>query len=389
MRKRFAYHRNMIAEPSTAIAAALIGVPARANILGALMDGRALTASELAYHAGVSPQTTSSHLAKLADAKLIAVEKQGRHRYYRLAGAAVAEALELLALIVPQRPVPPRRRSREVEETRAARFCYDHLAGALGTGLTEAMQARGLLRPAERDFEVTAAGEAFFRTLGLEPEALRGLRRAFARQCLDWSERRPHLAGSLGAGFARVALERRWIRRAREGRRVFVAPAGQAAFRDLLDFDFAARAAGPSAGPEDRVRRADVGLVEGDVEQQQADGGGQAGQELKRAPGELRLQPLEGRARHPVAPQRPAVAGDADQAQDRPVAKQHRNGPGPQEESLPKGGVALIQVKDEHGRPAFTLRGLCPIPIIPSNGTGVQGYGGCPGVRRHEPGGLP
>ena len=234
----------MVAEPSTAIAAALIGVPARANILGALMDGRALTASELAYHAGVSPQTTSSHLAKLAEAKLVAVEKQGRHRYYRLAGAAVAESLELLALIVPQQPVPPRRRSREVEETRAARFCYDHLAGALGTGLTDAMQARGLLLPAARDFEVTAAGEAFFRDLGLEPESLRRLRRAFARQCLDWSERRPHLAGSLGAGFARVALERRWVRRAKEGRRVFVTPEGQAAFRDLLDFDFAARSAG-------------------------------------------------------------------------------------------------------------------------------------------------
>ena len=233
----------MVAEPCTAIAAALIGVPARANILGALMDGRALTASELAYHAGVSPQTTSSHLAKLAGAKLVVVEKQGRHRYYRLAGAAVAEALELLALIVPQRPVPPRRRSREVEETRAARFCYDHLAGALGTGLTEAMQAKGYLAPAERDFAVTAAGEAFFRALGLEPDSLQRRRRAFARQCLDWSERRPHLAGSLGAGFARVALDRRWIRRAKEGRRVFVTPTGQTAFRDLLDFDFARRAA--------------------------------------------------------------------------------------------------------------------------------------------------
>ncbi len=244
MQKRFAYRRNMIAEPSTAIAAALIGVPARANILAALMDGRALTASELAYHAGVSPQTTSSHLAKLADAKLIVVEKQGRHRYYRLAGAAVAEALELLALIVPQRPVPPRRRSRKVEETRAARFCYDHLAGALGTGLTEAMQSKGLLAPGVQDFEVTGAGAAFFRELGLEPEKLLRLRRAFARQCLDWSERRPHLAGSLGAGFADIALKRGWIRRAKEGRRVFVTPDGQAAFRDLLDYDFAARTGG-------------------------------------------------------------------------------------------------------------------------------------------------
>lgn len=234
----------MIAEPSVAIAASLIGVPARANILGALMDGRALTASELAYHAGVSAQTTSSHLAKLQDAKLIAVEKQGRHRYYRLAGAAVAEALELLALIVPQQPVPPRRRSKEVEETRSARFCYDHLAGALGTGLTDAFLAKGLITPAERDFAITDAGEAFFQELGIDLAALRGLRRAFARQCLDWSERRPHLAGALGAGFAEIALKRRWVRRAKAGRRVFVTPNGRQAFRDLLDFDFDPAAAG-------------------------------------------------------------------------------------------------------------------------------------------------
>ena len=228
----------MDAEPSTAIAAALIGVPARANILAALMDGRALTASELAYHAGVSPQTTSSHLAKLEDAKLVAVEKQGRHRYYRLAGAAVAEALELLALIVPQHRVPPRQRSKEVEETRAARFCYDHLAGALGTGLTDAMLAKGFIAPEDKDFGVTPKGEAFFAELGLEIAGLRRLRRAFARQCLDWSERRPHLAGALGAGFAELALERRWIQRAKQGRRVFVTEAGHGAFKELLGFAF-------------------------------------------------------------------------------------------------------------------------------------------------------
>ena len=221
----------MDAEPSAAIAAALIGVPARANILGALMDGRALTASELAYHAGVSPQTTSSHLAKLEDAKLVAVEKQGRHRYYRLAGAAVAEVLELLALIVPQRPVPPRQRSREVEETRAARFCYDHLAGALGTGLTDALLAKGFIAPEDKDFDVTPKGEAFFAELGLELPGLRRLRRAFARQCLDWSERTPHLGGALGALLLEELEEREWLLRVPESRAITLTKAGRAGLR--------------------------------------------------------------------------------------------------------------------------------------------------------------
>lgn len=225
----------MDVEPSFAIIGALIGVPARANILGALMDGRAQTATELALHAGVSPQTTSSHLAKLTDAKLLAVEAEGRHRYYRIASSAVAEALEPLTLIVAHRPVPARRRSSRLEAERRARMCYDHLAGRLGVAIAAAMVARDYLGPGGRDFELTAAGERFFAALGIDAQRARRQRRAFARRCLDWSERRPHLAGALGAAFAAHCVARGWIRRAKADRSVLVGAAGRRAFSELLD----------------------------------------------------------------------------------------------------------------------------------------------------------
>jgi DNA-binding transcriptional ArsR family regulator len=224
----------MDVEPSIAIIGALIGVPARANILGALMDGRAQTATELAYCAGVSPQTASSHLAKLTDAKLLVAERHGRHRYYRLASPAIAEAMEPLTNLVAHRPVPARRRSKPLEELRAARMCYDHLAGGLGVALADAMLAQGYLEPAGRDFRVTAGGGRFLSELGIDLEAVRRQRRVFARQCLDWSERRPHLGGALGAAFAARCLAHKWIRRAPEGRKVVVTSAGCDAFARLL-----------------------------------------------------------------------------------------------------------------------------------------------------------
>lgn len=224
----------MNAGPNIAEVAALIGDPARANILTALMDGRALTATELSYRAGVSPQTTSGHLAKLTASGLLALESQGRHRYFRLANPAVAHAVEALMMLTTHTPPRHRPPSREDQAIRLARTCYDHLAGKLGVAVTEAMLDRAWIEPAGRDYRVTAAGDAFLRNLGIEIDKARQQRRAFARQCLDWSERRPHLAGALGAALARRGFDLGWIRRAGDGRALQVTTAGHKALSELF-----------------------------------------------------------------------------------------------------------------------------------------------------------
>jgi DNA-binding transcriptional ArsR family regulator len=218
----------MSVDPSFALVGALIGVPARANMMAALMDGRAQTASELAFVAGVTPQTASSHLAKLTDAGLLAVERQGRHRYYRLAGPAVAEALEPLSHLAPATRAPERRHAqlRRVGELRTARFCYDHLAGRLGVALTDSLQQRRFLRREAGDFRLGPKGRAFLEDLGIDVAAAEGERRHFARCCLDWSERRPHLGGALGAALAAQLIERRWLRRDRTPRKAVVTALG-------------------------------------------------------------------------------------------------------------------------------------------------------------------
>ncbi|GAB4362774.1 MAG: winged helix-turn-helix domain-containing protein [Kiloniellaceae bacterium] len=218
----------MNVDPSFALVGALIGVPARANMMAALMDGRAQTASELAFVAGVTPQTASSHLAKLTDAGLIAVEKQGRHRYYRLAGPAVAEALEPLSHLAPNTRVPERRSAqlRRVGDLRTARFCYDHLAGRLGVALTDSLLQRRLMRRAEGDFLVGHKGRAFLEGLGIDVAAAEGERRHFARCCLDWSERRPHLGGALGAALADRLLRQKWLKREKASRKAALTPLG-------------------------------------------------------------------------------------------------------------------------------------------------------------------
>ncbi|MGF1595299.1 MAG: ArsR/SmtB family transcription factor [Kiloniellaceae bacterium] len=219
----------MNVDPSFALFGALIGVPARANMMAALMDGRAQTASELAFVAGVTPQTASSHLAKLTDAGLLAVEQQGRHRYYRLAGPAVAEALEPLSHLAPSTRVAERRSAqlRRVGELRSARFCYDHLAGRLGVALTDSLLKRRFLRREAGDFRLGPKGRAFLEGLGVDVTAAEGERRHFARCCLDWSERRPHLGGALGAALAGHLVRRKWLRRDRVPRKAVVTALGE------------------------------------------------------------------------------------------------------------------------------------------------------------------
>jgi DNA-binding transcriptional ArsR family regulator len=205
-----------------------------ANILSTLMDGRALTASDLAAVAGVTAQTASSHLAKLVERGLLTVEKRGPRRFYRLATPLVAQMLEgimTVAVTGPPRFRPP---SRIDSEMRRARTCYDHLAGELGVALTDAMIERRYLVLDTDAGELTAAGSDFLANLGVDLISPVRSRRAFCRPCLDWSERRPHLAGKVGAAIAHLGFERDWIRRRRLGRSVEITENGIAAFRDLF-----------------------------------------------------------------------------------------------------------------------------------------------------------
>ncbi len=227
----------MDAEPSMATIGALVGVPARASILSALFDGRALTATELACAAGVSPQTTSSHLAKLVAARFLLVEKHGRHRYFRLASAEIAEALEPLSTLAPK-PVPVRGRSPELARLREARMCYDHLAGRLGVAIADALLRQRMIEMTGRDFRVMRAGAILCRKLDIDLNLLQAERRVFARQCLDWSERRPHMSGALGAALAHAFQAQGWIARPRRGRVVYVSDTGRRAFARLFRFDW-------------------------------------------------------------------------------------------------------------------------------------------------------
>lgn len=217
--------------------AALIGDPARANMLAALLGGQALTATELAYEARVTPQTASAHLAKLTQARLLAVEKQGRNRYFRLAGPAVANAFESLMVLAAD--APPRRRPPGPKDAamRAARTCYDHLAGGLGVAVTDALICRGFLTERGEDFVITAEGLKWFEKFGIDTQTLRRARRVFARRCLDWSERRPHLAGALGAAVADQLFDREWVARIRDSRGLTITDAGRRGLRRTLGIE--------------------------------------------------------------------------------------------------------------------------------------------------------
>src|SRR6202142_1967806 len=213
-RRCFGYHRTMKAGPDIAMVAALVGDPARANMLTALMTGRALTASELAHEAGVTPQTASSHLAKLEAGGLIEQEKQGRHRYFRLAAPDVAGVLQGLEGLAA-RGGPLRVRTGPKDPAlRRARVCYDHLAGDLGVQMLDSMKKQRLLRQRKHDIELTAEGDPFLaKALQISAESLAHPRRPLCKACLDWSERRHHLAGTLGAALMTRFTELKWAAR--------------------------------------------------------------------------------------------------------------------------------------------------------------------------------
>lgn len=224
--------------PSFSGTAFLLADPARAMMLMALLDGRALPAGELAYAARVTAQTASSHLAKLLAGGLVTLEVEGRHRYYRLAGSHVAQALEHLAAIRPQAQIRRRALSAEAQRLRFCRRCYDHLAGQVGVALTRALEDREYLLPAgNKRLQVTPAGSEWLAGLGIDLGGIKVSRGGLARQCLDWTERQHHVAGPLGVELMRVLCASGWLRRGRESRAVEVLPKGRRELRAQLGID--------------------------------------------------------------------------------------------------------------------------------------------------------
>lgn len=235
--------------PSTAEfaeTAALIGDPARANMLIALMDGRALTAAELARAAGITPQTASGHLAHLTEAGLLAMTRQGRHHYHRLASADVAWMLEsIMSVTVGRRATaaPLRRTVTGPRDAalRRARTCYDHLAGQLAVTITDRMIARGQIELSPDGGALSESGASFLSGLGVDLGAARayagrrGGGRVFCRPCLDWSERRPHIAGAVGTAMNRAWFAQGWLRRIDETRAVALTRSGEMALGKAFD----------------------------------------------------------------------------------------------------------------------------------------------------------
>lgn len=220
----------MIEGPNITRIAALLGDNARAAVLSALMADRALTATELADIAGVTKQTISSHLGKLLDAGLLNVDQQGRHRYFRLAGQEVAQLLEsMMSLAMQAGPPLPRTGPRDLA-LRRARVCYDHLAGELGVLAYEGLLRRKLLQQLEAGPALTDSGRQWFRQIGVDPDTLAMQRRSFCRACLDWSERRHHLAGALGAAMFVRIQELGWARCVADSRVVAFTTAGERSF---------------------------------------------------------------------------------------------------------------------------------------------------------------
>ncbi len=219
----------MHAEPDLARLASTVGDPRRIQMLALLMEGRALTAKELALGAGITPATATAHLKRLLDDGLLAGTSQGRHKYFRLASEHVAHLVESLMRVAPRHQPEP---AQTVEPIRQARYCYDHLAGSLGTGLLALLLRKGWLvndntDAAAKQLDLTPKGARAFTTLGLDLAGARARRRQFACRCLDWSERRDHLGGALGAALAEHLQAAHWIERRKHSRVVSVTALGR------------------------------------------------------------------------------------------------------------------------------------------------------------------
>src|SRR5260370_834046 len=226
--------------PNIARIASLLGDPTRADVLTALMTDRALTATEFAAIGRVTKPTMSAHLAKLLDAALVAVDQQGRHRYFRLADPDVASLLESLMGVAFRTGAVRLLSSPREPALRKARICYDHLAGELGVTAYEALLRHGVFELAHEELRLSELGAAWFRRLGVDTDSAARQRRTFCRSCMDSSERRHHLAGSLGAALLSRFPDLQWAARDQNSRVIRFTPRGQRAFRDLFEAGFAA-----------------------------------------------------------------------------------------------------------------------------------------------------
>ena len=228
---------EMITGPIIAEIAALVGDPARATMVSALLDGRALTASELALAARITPQTASTHLAKLTEAGLLSAVRNGRQRHFRLASPTVADMIDGIVAVVLQKRPRYRPLSRHARALSAARICYDHLAGRLSVDLTDSFVAREYVVLDDEAAEITTAGTHFFTEFGIELPTLRPTRRHFCRLCLDWTERRPHIAGAVGAAITKRYFDLGWMERVKRSHAVIVTPLGRRGFQRTFGID--------------------------------------------------------------------------------------------------------------------------------------------------------
>lgn len=223
--------------PDIALIASLIGDPARANMLTALMDGKAYTATELAAEAGITQQTASTHLKKLESGGLIRQRKQGRHRYFALFDEQVGNLLESMMGLAAARGHVRTRTGPKDPALRHARICYDHLAGELAVSLLDSLLERRMLREDGEELHLTDAGESFFGAIGIDLDSLTGSRRPVCKSCLDWSMRRSHLAGGLGKAVLDHTYATGWARRIDGTRIVAFTPVGESAFRKAFDIE--------------------------------------------------------------------------------------------------------------------------------------------------------
>ena len=215
--------------------AALLCEPSRAKILWQLLDGRAYTAGELAMASDLSPTSVSNHLSKLLAGAMVNVDVQGRHRYYSFASDEVAYAVEALANLSPQNPVSEVSKPLSKNKLRYCRTCYDHLAGKVGVLILDGLIEKKVLKLQDKTYIVTTLGSDFFQNLGVEVSGLQKQRRHFAKPCLDWSERKYHLAGALGAALLEKMLGLDWLRRTQHSRAISITSLGRSGLKKILD----------------------------------------------------------------------------------------------------------------------------------------------------------
>ncbi|WP_090737142.1 helix-turn-helix transcriptional regulator [Paenibacillus sp. Mc5Re-14] len=227
----------MSTKSNVAMIASLVSEPSRAAILTALLDGRFHTASELAHMAGIKPQTASFHLAKMTEAQVVTVEKQGRHRYYGIQDPEVAQVMESLLSIAPPVPIKSFKQASENEAIRLARTCYDHVAGHLGVQIMSFFIQKGILSEDQDGLHITQQGEIFFADFQIDLKNTRQKRRSFSHKCLDWSERRHHLAGALGSALLDRLLELHWVEHLPTTRAIRITAEGKRGFKEVFSIE--------------------------------------------------------------------------------------------------------------------------------------------------------